>query len=97
MCNWFIIVYFPISVITEPPFRVSESGYAGFILPIEIHFKNKQTPRKIIFLYDLFLNAKDSPPINNVRYEKLKFQNPTPEFKAKLIKAGGVSLFFFLK
>ncbi|BFY97491.1 hypothetical protein BsWGS_00531 [Bradybaena similaris] len=79
----------PIRVITEPPFRVSESGYAGFILPIEIHFKNKQTPRKIIFLYDLFLNAKDSPPINNVRYEKLKFQNPTPEFKAKLIKAGG--------
>ncbi|XP_059166891.1 protein AF-9-like [Physella acuta] len=80
----------PLRTICEPPFKVTESGYAGFLLPIEIHFKNKQSPRKIVFSYDLFLNAKDSPPINNVRYEKLKFQNPTPEFKAKLLKAGGV-------
>ncbi|BFY97489.1 hypothetical protein BsWGS_00529 [Bradybaena similaris] len=80
----------PVRVITEPPFQVTECGYAGFILPVEIYFKNKQTPRKIVFEYDLFLNAVNSPPINNVRYEKLKFQNPTPEFKAKLIKAGGI-------
>uniref|UniRef100_A0A2C9K505 YEATS domain-containing protein n=1 Tax=Biomphalaria glabrata TaxID=6526 RepID=A0A2C9K505_BIOGL len=80
----------PLRTISEPPYKVSESGYAGFLLPIEIHFKNKQSPRKIVFSYDLFLNAKDSPPINNVRIEKLKFQNPTPEFKAKLFKAGGI-------
>ncbi|KAH9513199.1 hypothetical protein Btru_034361 [Bulinus truncatus] len=80
----------PLRTISEPPYKVSESGYAGFLLPIEIHFKNKQSPRKIVFSYDLFLNAKDSPPINNVRIEKLKFQNPTPEFKAKLLKAGGI-------
>ena len=79
------------AAICEPPYKVNESGYAGFILPIEIHFKNKQSPRKIYFSYDLFLNVKDQPPINNFRYEKLKFSNPTPEFKAKLIKAGGVS------
>lgn len=80
----------PTRVISEPPFRVTESGYAGFILPIEIHFKNKQQPRRINFEYDLFLNLKPASPVNNVRYEKLKFQNPTPEFKMKLLKAGGV-------
>ncbi|GFO44726.1 protein af-9 [Plakobranchus ocellatus] len=76
--------------VLKPPYKVSEAGYAGFLLPIEIHFKNKQSPRKICFSYDLFLNVKDNPPINNSRFEKLKFSNPTPEFKAKLIKAGGV-------
>lgn len=25
----------------EPPYKVEESGYAGFIMPIEVHFKNK--------------------------------------------------------
>ncbi|CAG5134762.1 unnamed protein product, partial [Candidula unifasciata] len=79
----------PTRVITDPPFRVTESGYAGFTMPIEIYFKNKQTPRKIVFSYDLFLNIIDCPPINHVRYEKLKFKNPTPDFKAMLIKAGG--------
>lgn len=30
-----------VSVCEEPPYRVEESGYAGFILPIEIYFRNK--------------------------------------------------------
>lgn len=25
----------------DPPYRVEESGYAGFILPIEVYFRNK--------------------------------------------------------
>lgn len=25
----------------DPPYKVEESGYAGFILPIEVYFKNK--------------------------------------------------------
>lgn len=25
----------------EPPYKVEESGYAGFIMPIEVYFKNK--------------------------------------------------------
>lgn len=28
-------------VCKEPPYKVEESGYAGFIMPIEVHFKNK--------------------------------------------------------
>lgn len=29
------------TVCKEPPYRVEESGYAGFLMPIEVYFKNK--------------------------------------------------------
>lgn len=32
---------FFVSVCKDPPYKVEESGYAGFILPIEVYFKNK--------------------------------------------------------
>ncbi|KAI1296899.1 Protein ENL [Halotydeus destructor] len=75
-------------VIKEPPYSVSEAGYAGFELPIEIYFKNKEEPKKITFYYDLFLNMDDA--VSNIRREKLTFQNPNAEFKKKLLKASGV-------
>ncbi|KFV63195.1 Protein ENL, partial [Dryobates pubescens] len=74
----------------EPPYKVEESGYAGFIMPIEVHFKNKEEPKKVCFTYDLFLNLEGNPPVNHLRCEKLTFNNPTKEFRRKLIKAGGV-------
>lgn len=80
----------PKRVLTEPPYAVQEQGYAGFELPIDIHFKNKEDPKKIRFKYDLFLKLEDCPPVNHIRCEKLTFQNPTDEFKKKLLKAGGV-------
>ena len=78
-------------MLKEPPYQVSESGYAGFNLPIDIYFKNKEEPRKIHFKYDLFLHNEGCPPVNHIRCEKLTFQNPTEDFRRKLIKAGGVS------
>lgn len=42
------------------------------------------------FNYDLFLNLEGNPPVNHLRCEKLTFNNPTKEFRRKLIKAGGV-------
>ena len=81
-----------LSVILEPPYEVSESGYAGFVLAIEVYFKNKHVlHRKIKFEYDLFLNGEGAPPVNNCRFEKLKFRNPTEDFRQKLLKAGAVS------
>ncbi|XP_068089859.1 protein ENL [Hyperolius riggenbachi] len=74
----------------EPPYKVEESGYAGFILPIEVYFKNKEEPKKVCFTYDLFLNLEGNPPVNHLRCEKLTFNNPTKEFRRKLLKAGGV-------
>jgi YEATS domain-containing protein 1/3 len=84
-------------VIKECPFQVAESGYAGFILGIDVHFKNKEEPKKVHFDYDLYLRVGES--VGNTRKEKLTFQNPSPDFKKKLIRAGGVSLllrFFFI-
>ncbi|XP_022603506.1 protein AF-9-like [Seriola dumerili] len=78
-----------ISVCKDPPYKVEESGYAGFILPIEVYFKNKEEPKKVRFDYDLFLHLEGHPPVNHLRCEKLTFNNPTEEFRRKLLKAGG--------
>lgn len=76
----------------EPPYKLQESGYGSFILPIDIYFRNKEEPRQIRFDYDLFLHLNGNPPVNHVRCELLTFQNPTDDFRQKLLKAGGVSV-----
>lgn len=36
------LIFLPfVSVCKDPPYKVEESGYAGFILPIEVYFRNK--------------------------------------------------------
>ncbi|TSK82224.1 Protein AF-9 [Bagarius yarrelli] len=79
-----------LDVCKDPPYKVEESGYAGFILPIEVYFRNKEEPKKVRFDYDLFLHLEGHPPVNHLRCEKLTFNNPTEEFRRKLLKAGGV-------
>ena len=71
---------------------MQESGYGSFILPIDIHFKNKDEPKKVSFDYDLFLQVPGLPPVHNIRSEGLTFNNPTDEFKKKLLKGGGICL-----
>lgn len=51
----------------------------------------QEEPKKVCFTYDLFLNLEGNPPVNHLRCEKLTFNNPTKEFRRKLIRAGGVS------
>ncbi|XP_076860412.1 protein ENL [Brachyhypopomus gauderio] len=80
----------PKRVCKEPPYKVEESGYAGFLMPIEVYFKNKEEPKKVLFNYDLFLNLEGNPPVNHLRCEKLTFNNPTRDFRRKLLKAGGI-------
>jgi len=69
---------------------VSESGYGSFNLPVEVYFRNKDEPKKVRFEYDLLLPNLNDPPINQIRSECLTFQNPSEEFRQKLLKAGGV-------
>ncbi|KAL3881228.1 hypothetical protein ACJMK2_027684, partial [Sinanodonta woodiana] len=69
-----------------PPYFVSEMGYAGFDLPVEIFFKNKKKPKSVMFTYDLFLPVDKA--IKSNRREKLTFQKPAKEFMDKLINAG---------
>ncbi|XP_014669289.1 PREDICTED: protein AF-9-like [Priapulus caudatus] len=82
----------PKRVVKEPPYEVKESGYAGFNLPIDVYFRNKEEPKKIRFDYNLFLQLEGQPPVNHLRCEKLTFQNPTDDFRRKLIRASGVEM-----
>lgn len=52
---------------------------------------SQEEPKKVCFNYDLFLNLEGNPPVNHLRCEKLTFNNPTRDFRRKLLKAGGVS------
>ncbi|XP_021100509.1 protein ENL isoform X5 [Heterocephalus glaber] len=51
--------------------------------------RGQEEPRKVCFTYDLFLNLEGNPPVNHLRCEKLTFNNPTTEFRYKLLMAGG--------
>ena len=89
-CNVVLQTYI-YTVVKEPPYQVSESGYGSFMLPVEVFFRNKDEPKKVRFEYDLLLPNLNDPPINQIRSECLTFQNPSEEFRQKLLKAGGVS------
>ncbi|XP_063215613.1 protein AF-9 isoform X2 [Bacillus rossius redtenbacheri] len=81
----------PKRAIKEPPYSVKESGYAGFIIPIEIYFKNKDEPKKVRFEYDLDLQPS-GPPVKNVLRETFIFPNPPEDLRRRLIKGGGVGV-----
>ncbi len=66
-------------------FEVGLTCLYGVVFP-------QEEPKKVFFNYDLFLNLEGNPPVNHLRCEKLTFNNPTKEFRRKLIKAGGVRL-----
>ncbi|GFX32433.1 hypothetical protein TNCV_2173522 [Trichonephila clavipes] len=72
----------------EPPYMVTESGYAGFTMPIDVYFRTKEEPRKVKYIYDLYLKVGHA--VNNIRIEKLTFQNPHEDFRKKLLLAGAV-------
>lgn len=79
-----------ITVIKDPPFQIAESGYGSFMLPVEVYFRSREEPKKVRFEYDLLLPNLNDAPINQLRSECLTFQNPSEEFRQKLLKAGGV-------
>lgn len=78
----------PKRVIKEPPYLLKMSGYAGFVLPIDVYLKNSGgEPRKIRFNYDLQLQP-NGPKIVRSQREKYTFGNVSEEFRSKLIKGG---------
>ncbi|EFN70907.1 Protein ENL [Camponotus floridanus] len=79
----------PKRVLKEPPFVVKESGYAGFIIPIEVYLKNKDEPKKVCMQYDLVLQHTAAPYNNAILHSEV-ILNPSDEFKKKLLKGGGI-------
>ena len=75
-------------MIKEPPYQISESGYASFDLPIYVYFRNRLEPKSTILEYDMTIDL--TKPITKFQREKLTFQNPSEEFKKKLLKGGGI-------
>lgn len=84
------LLFFLSPVFKEPPYQLKESGYASFEIPIEVYFRNREEPKKISFEYDLFLDL--GRPVTKLKREKLTFQNPSADFKKKLLKGGGVNV-----
>lgn len=76
----------PKRVIKEPPYTVKEAGYAGFELTIDICFKNREEPKKVIFAYDLDLQPY------KIQSNEFIVDAPTDEFKRKCLKGGCVLL-----
>lgn len=70
----------------EPPFSIKESGYAGFVFPIEIYLKNKDEPKKIKFQYDFTLQE------SGFLKDRYVFQSPNDDFRKKLLKGGGIQV-----
>ncbi|XP_076242096.1 ENL/AF9-related superfamily elongation complex transcription factor [Calliopsis andreniformis] len=80
----------PKRVLKEPPFEIKESGYAGFEIPIHIYLKNKdEGTKKIEITYDLSLQPSGPAITNVIRHTEI-INNPSDEFRRKLLKGGGV-------
>lgn len=75
-----------LTVLTEPPYQVRETGYAGFDIPIEVHFKNKDKPNSLKLVHDLVLLT--DKPNQTSRIEKVTFINPSKDFEKCLVKSG---------
>ncbi|KAH8243356.1 hypothetical protein KR032_006831 [Drosophila birchii] len=82
----------PKRVFKEPPYAIQESGYAGFLLPVEIFFRNRDEPKRIMYQYDLVLQST-GPPQHHVQVKTHIFEAPSEEFRAKLMRGGGVPVF----
>lgn len=74
----------PKRTLTVPPYEVTETGYAGFIIPIYIHFINCR--REYYLEYDM--NLKYAPKDKVTEIRTLEFREPKPDLKARLLKAG---------
>lgn len=76
----------PLRHISTAPFEITETGYAGFEIPMEIFFKNKEKRNSIDHIHDLCLLQKQTNDATSIK--KVKFINPTKEFERLLQKSG---------
>lgn len=65
---------------------MKETGYAGFELPIEVYFKNREKPNHVVYVHNLELLSERSHSSHHI--EKVMFLNPNKEFEKCLIKTG---------
>ncbi|KAI4483599.1 hypothetical protein M0804_007859 [Polistes exclamans] len=81
----------PKRVIKEPPYVVKESGYAGFMIPIHVYLKNKDEPKRFQIFYKLNLQTRGRIINKVIRHIEI-INNPSEEFRRKLLKGGGFTI-----
>ena len=70
-----------------PPYELSECGFGSFLSKIEFHFHNNE---KAKVEYDLALPDRDESPLENSESGHFSFENPSEDFKGRLLRAGGI-------
>ena len=73
----------------NPPYSITEAGYAGFMVKVEVHMHNKTGTRKIALDYDLILPDYDRSELCHRVSYFLTFNDPSEEFLGNIIRAGG--------
>ncbi|KAL2918634.1 Myeloid lymphoid or mixed-lineage leukemia (trithorax, ) [Polyrhizophydium stewartii] len=68
----------PVRTVSSPPFEISEEGWGGFVMNIELHFKGNAFPPHTL-QHDFHL---DMPQYSAI--ERLVFPSPPPAFLALL-------------
>ncbi|XP_017009062.3 protein AF-9-like isoform X2 [Drosophila takahashii] len=77
----------PRRVVKEPPYAIQESGYAGFPLAVEIYFRNRDEPKRIVYPYDLVIVTTASHQQSEIKTHI--FEDPSEDFRAMMIQGGG--------
>lgn len=72
--------------IRSPPFEVTETGYAGFVIPVEIYFKTSAEGNHVTFELDLTLLTSKSH--SGTFTHRLMFKHPHKDFEKCLIRSG---------
>ncbi|XP_059061552.1 uncharacterized protein LOC131854453 [Achroia grisella] len=79
---------YPKRVCQEPPYEIQESGCASVDVPIHVHLKFNNEPKKIRLRYSLVIesNTKRSSESRCIYYD---FENPSEQLWKALMKGGG--------
>lgn len=75
----------PRRVIRDPPFEVTETGYAGFVIPVHVSFSG--TPKTYNLIYDMNLCLEKQS--EHLVEQILEFKRPSPDFFNLIMKYGG--------
>ena len=81
-----LAVIFISAVVSEPPYVFSAAGWGEFMSQVEFRFHNGE--RKKIEYY-IRLPEQHESPLENLEAVHFCFQNPSKEFRRRLLQGGG--------
>uniref|UniRef100_F1L316 Protein ENL n=1 Tax=Ascaris suum TaxID=6253 RepID=F1L316_ASCSU len=76
----------PHRVVKDPPFEVTETGYAGFSIPVNISFSGTSKTYRLHYDMNLCLEKQSEHKVEHI----LEFKQPSNAFYDLIMKYGGV-------